>query len=150
MIVITEAAPGLVPHSAVVPGSTCQRVISHPIVLEIATTATTPTVKRNQWLSTSPTIDSGTILAIRQPTMPCATTKGCSGGRTLPPPEANTIAASSGPSISAAGACSHNRRAARPADSATRIAHCGAFGSPPSHPGRSGTGSSATVSCRLC
>ena len=61
-------------------------------MLEIATTATTPTVKSNQWLSTSPTIDSGTILAIRQPTMPCATTKGCSGGRTLPPLEANTIA----------------------------------------------------------
>ena len=76
MIVITEAAPGLVPHSAVVPGSTCQRVISQPIVLEITTTATTPTVKSTQWLSTSPTIDSGTILAIRQPTMPCATTKG--------------------------------------------------------------------------
>ena len=84
-------------------------------MLEIATTATTPTVKRNQWLSTSPTIDSGTILAIRQPTMPCATTKGCSGGRTLPPLEANTIPASSGPSISAAGACSHNggRKAGR-------------------------------------
>ena len=36
MMVITEAAPGLVPHSAVVPGSSCQRVISQPSRLEIA------------------------------------------------------------------------------------------------------------------
>jgi hypothetical protein len=116
MMVITDAAPGLVPHSAVVPGSTCQRVISQPIRVEIATTASTPTVNRNQWPSTSPTIDSGTILAIRQPTMPCARTKGVSGMRTLPPFEATTIAATSGPSISAAGACSQSSRAARPID----------------------------------
>src|SRR5712671_3023726 len=115
-MVITEAAPGLVPQSAVVPGSICQRVINQPSRLEIATTASTPTVNRNQWPSTSPTIDSGTILAIRQPTMPCASTKGGNGRRGLPPFEATTIAATSGPSISAAGACSQSNRAARPVD----------------------------------
>src|SRR3982750_2912644 len=102
MMVMTEAAPGLVPHSAVVPGSTCQRVINQPSVLEIATTASTPTLNRNQCCSTSPTIDSGTILAIRQPTMPCASTNGVSGSRTVAPLDATTMAAINGPSISAA------------------------------------------------
>ena len=104
------------PHSAVVPGSTCQRVISQPNRLEIATTASTPTLNRNQCPSTSPTIDSGTILAIRQPTMPCASTNGGSGRRSLAPFEATTIAATRGPSISAAGACSQSSRDASPAD----------------------------------
>ena len=86
------------------PGRTCQRVISQPSRVEIATTASMPTLNRNQWLSTSPTIESGTILAIRQPTMPWASTKGVSGRRTLAPFDATTMAAISGPSISAAGA----------------------------------------------
>ena len=37
MIVMTEAAPGLVPHSAVVPGNICSRVISQPKRLLAAT-----------------------------------------------------------------------------------------------------------------
>src|SRR6476469_9083580 len=112
MMVITEAAPGLVPHNAVVPGSICHLVISQPSALEIATTASTPTENRNQCCSTSPTIDSGTILAIRQPTTPCASTNGVSGRRSLAPYDDTMIAAAKGPSISAAGACTHSSSAA--------------------------------------
>ena len=123
MMVMTEAAPGLVPHSAVVPGSICHLVISQPSALEIATTASTPTLNRNQCCSTSPTIDSGTILAIRQPTTPCASTNGVSGRRSLAPYDDTTIAAASGPSISAAGACTHSNSAASAADRTTRPPH---------------------------
>ncbi len=101
---MTEAAPALVPHSAVVPGSSCRRVIPQPSRLEAATTRKTPMVNRIQWRSTSSTIESGTMLAIRQPTMPWASTKGGSGKFTLPPLDATTIPAINGPSISAAGA----------------------------------------------
>ena len=48
MIVMTEAAPGLVPHSAVVPGNICSRVISQPKRLLAATTNSTPAVKSSQ------------------------------------------------------------------------------------------------------
>ena len=104
MMVITEAAPALVPHSAVVPGSICSRVISQPSRLDAATTSTTPAVNSAQWRRTSSTIDSGTMRAIRQPTMPWASTKGGNGKRTLPPLAATMIPAIRGPSISAAGA----------------------------------------------
>jgi hypothetical protein len=40
MMVITDAAPGLIPHSAVVPGSKRRRVISQPIRLQATTTDT--------------------------------------------------------------------------------------------------------------
>ena len=50
MMVITEAAPGLIPHSAVVPGSRRRRVISQPIRLQATTTDSTPAVKSSQWL----------------------------------------------------------------------------------------------------
>src|SRR3954468_6717224 len=124
MMVITEAAPGLVPHSAVVPGSICRRVISQPMKLDTATTDSTPRVNSGQWPRISPTIDRGTILAIMLPTTPCATTNGLSGKFTCPPLAATAIAASNGPSISAAGACSHSSSAARAADRTTRAAHC--------------------------
>lgn len=48
MIVITEAAPGLVPQSAVVPGNTRNRVMAQPRKLEAATTETTPKAKSSQ------------------------------------------------------------------------------------------------------
>src|SRR5262245_41874574 len=126
MMVMIEAAPALVPHSAVVPGSSCRRVISQPSRLEAATTRTTPRVNSTQWRSTSSTIDSGTMLAIRQPTMPWASTKGGNGNATLAPHEATTMPAISGPSIRAAGAWIHSRKAAMPADRAISKAHCSA------------------------
>ena len=104
MRVMTEAAPALLPHRPVVPGSNCRRVITTPSRLEAATTRTTPAVNSTQWRRTSSTIDSGTILAIRQPTMPWASTKGGSGKRTLPPLADSRMPASSGPSSRAAGA----------------------------------------------
>ena len=116
MMVITEAAPGLIPHSAVVPGSRRRRVISQPIRLQAMTTDRMPAVKSTQWLRMSPRIDSGIMRAIMQPMMPCATTKAGKGKRTLPPPEATTIPAIRGPSISAAGACIHSRTAPMPTD----------------------------------
>jgi hypothetical protein len=45
---MTDAAPGLVPHSAVVPGSTCMRVMIQPSRLLTATTDSTPTVNSTQ------------------------------------------------------------------------------------------------------
>ena len=126
MMVITDAAPGLIPHSAVVPGSKCRRVISQPIRLQATTTDTMPTLKSSQWLRMSPRIDSGTMRAIMQPMMPCATTKAGKGKRTLPPPEAMTIPATKGPSISAAGACSHSRTAPMPTDRTMSAVHCDA------------------------
>src|ERR1044071_2996147 len=63
------------------------------------------------------------MLAIRQPTTPWASTKGGNGKRTLPPEEATMIPAISGPSISAAGAWSHSRKAAAPAARATSPPH---------------------------
>ena len=123
MMVITEAAPALVPHSAVVPGIICQRVISQPSRLETTTTSTTPAPNSTQWRSTSSTIDRGTMLAIRQPTTPWASTKGGNGNATLPPEAATTMPAISGPSIRAAGAWIHNRKAAMPADRAISTPH---------------------------
>src|SRR5690348_15797797 len=120
MMVITDAAHGLMPHNAVVPGSICHLVICQPSALEIATTASTPTENRNQDCSTSPTIDSGTILAIDQLTMPCASTNGVSGRRSFAPSEVTSNAAASGPSINAAGACSHSNSASAEADRTTR------------------------------
>ena len=104
MMVMTEAAPALVPHSAVVPGRISSRVISQPSRLLAATTNSTPTVNRNQCCRMSPTMVSGTILAIRHPITPCDTTKSGTGKRTRSPPAASSMAATNGPSISAAGA----------------------------------------------
>src|SRR3977135_3876098 len=85
MMVITDAAPGLIPHSAVVPGSKCRRVISQPIRLQATTTDTMPALKSNQWLRMSPRIDSGTMRAIMQPMMPCAPTEAGQGNAARAP-----------------------------------------------------------------
>ena len=121
--VITEAAPGLVPHSAVVPGSICSRVMIQPTRVLTATTDSTPTENSTQWLTTSPTIEMGTILAIMLPTMPCANTKGASGRLTRAPAVAIAIEASSGPSSSAAGAWTWVSNAAAARDAAISNAH---------------------------
>src|SRR5262249_55048566 len=130
MMVITEAAPGLVPHSAVVPGSSFRRVISQPRRLLAAMTNSTPAPNSAQCPRMSPTMVSGTILAIRQPIRPCASTNAETGKRTLTPRAASVMAAISGPSIRAAGACSHNRKAAKAADKAMSFVHCRAGTSP--------------------
>src|SRR5476649_1548340 len=83
-----------------------------------ATTDSTPTENRIQWLTTSPTIEMGTILAIMLPTMPCANTKGLSGKLTRAPPVASAIDASRGPSSNAAGAWTEISNAATPIDAA--------------------------------
>ncbi len=62
--------PDSIPHSAVVPGNHCRRVMIQPSALVTATTDSTPKVKSGQWPRMSPAIDSGTILAIMQPTIP--------------------------------------------------------------------------------
>src|SRR5262245_1817318 len=72
----------------------------------------------------SPRIESGTILAIMQPTMPCATAKIGTGNCTLPPAEAKAMPAISGPSISAAGACSHRSSAVTGSVIAISAGHC--------------------------
>jgi len=122
MMVITEAAPGLVPHSAVVPGITPSRVMPQPMPVLTATTASTPTVNSGQCPRMSPAMESGTDRAIMQPITPCASTKGLSGRCTLRPPTATAMAASRAPSRTAAGACSQRSSALRPTDKVTSAA----------------------------
>src|SRR5262249_54110380 len=124
MMVMIDAAPGLVPHSAVVPGSSFRRVISQPKRLLAATTNSTPALNSIQCPRMSPVMVSGTILAIRQPITPCASTKADTGKRTRRPRAARIMAALSGPSIRAAGACSQSSNAAMAADRAMSSAHC--------------------------
>ena len=71
----------------------------------------------------SPTIDTGTMRAIRQPITPWETTNRLTGKTTLPPLAARTMPASSGPSRSAAGACIHRRKPPITIDSTTRAPH---------------------------
>ena len=120
MIDMTDAAPGLVPHRAVVPGRAPSRVIAQPRKALTTTTDTTPKVKSSQWPAMSPAIESGIDRAIMLPTIPCATTKGARGSDRRTPYEATTMAAIKGPSISAAGACSHNRSPPRAAERTKR------------------------------
>src|SRR5471030_2972451 len=102
-----------------------------PRKLLTATTEKTPTENNTQWLTTSPTIEIGTILAIMLPTMPWAKTKGASGRRSLAPLVASAIAPSRGPSSSAAGAWTDSSNAATPTDTAMSAAHCATVGREP-------------------
>ena len=105
--------------------------MSQPRKLLTATTEKTPIENSTQWLSTSPTIEIGTILAIMLPTMPCAKTKGASGSFTRAPAVASAIDPSSGPSSSAAGAWTWISKAATATDAAINAAHCAVGGSEP-------------------
>ena len=66
--IIAVAPPGEAPHTAVEPGSTCQRLISQPSVLLATITAETSAMKSGQ-SSRNVSIIPGVIeFAMRQPT----------------------------------------------------------------------------------
>ena len=97
------AAPGDEPQTAVVPGSTRQRVSTQPSVLLAAITATTTVTNSGQSRRISPTIEGGMLRAIMQPITACAISTHRLETRTRLPATASTIAAIIGPSSSAAG-----------------------------------------------
>jgi hypothetical protein len=66
------AAPGEEPQTAVVPGSTRQRLIIQPSALLAAITVNTTPRNSGHWFRKAPTISDEIARAIRQPTIACA------------------------------------------------------------------------------
>ena len=108
--IITEAPPGAVPHTAVVPGSAFSRVSTQPMAPLMATTAITTLRNSGQSLRKATTISPVMARATRQPTTVCAAKMGSRGGRILPPLLPMMMPAIIGPSSSAAGKCDHLER----------------------------------------
>ena len=122
--IIAVAAPGDEPQTAVVAGSTCQRVSSHPSAPLAAITAMTTVTKIGQPRAISPTIVGGMLRAIMQPMIACAIRTRRWGTRNPPPATATRIAAIIGPSKRAAGRRMASRPSPRKLERMTRITHC--------------------------
>ena len=83
--IIAVAAPGDEPQTAVLPGSTCQRVSRYPSAPLAAITAMTTVTKIGQTRAISPTIVGGMPRAIMQPMIACAIRTRRWGTRNPPP-----------------------------------------------------------------
>ena len=122
--IMTDAPPGAVPHTAVVPGSTLHRVSSQPSAVLAATMPMMTLRKSGQSLRNLNTISPVTARATRQPMMVWAAKTGRRGGRIVPPLHPTTMPAIIGPRSRAAGKAATSSSAARGTEPAMRKTHC--------------------------
>jgi hypothetical protein len=122
--IITEAPPGAMPHTAVVPGSTFSLAIIQPSAALVAMIAATTPTNSGQFRKNVTTMSPVMACATRQPIIVCAIVTGRRGTRIAPPFRASRIPASIGPSSSAAGKAANSSSAAKTAEPASSAVHC--------------------------
>ena len=122
--IITEAPPGAVPHTAVVPGSDLSRVSTQPMAQLMATMASTTLRNSGQPARKATTMSPVIARATRQPTTVWAASTGSRGGRILPPLLPMTMPAIIGPSSNAAGRAISSKTAASTTEPTARTLHC--------------------------
>ena len=122
--IMTEAPPGAVPHTAVVPGSTFNRASVQPRAVLVATMAITTLRNSGQSSRNLSTMSPVSARATRHPTMVCAARTGSRGVRIVPPLLATRMPAIIGPRSSAAGKPVISSKAASGTELAIRMPHC--------------------------
>ena len=117
------AAPGEEPQTAVVPGSTRQRLMSHPSTLEAKTVAATTPRKSGHSARNTGKMPGEIDAAIRQPTMDCAAANRGVGILTVAPLMPQTMPANIGPMSRAAGSAANSSSATNSSESARITSH---------------------------
>ena len=123
MTMMAEAAPGDMPQTAVVPGSTRQRVMAQPSAVHAPMIASTTPRKSGHPFKKVPRMAGVRNRAIMQPMTAWQAWKKGRGMRMVPPQHSVVIAAIIGPRKRAAGSCRNSSPAVMINDPAASAIH---------------------------